>query len=92
MKTSLPITYNGKQIEITVRKLLYRELPAWEIYLPNGGEFILKQDGGEWVPLVDGETDIDLVRTVSHAINCAHLDGTGDFTNNDLPALPPMLF
>lgn len=92
MKTSLPITYNGKQIEITVRKLLYRELPAWQVYLPEGQDFILKQDKGEWVPLVDGETDIDLVRTVSHAINCAHIEGTGDFASNDVPALPPVLF
>lgn len=92
MKSSLPINYNGKKIDITVRKLLYHEKPAWGISQPDGNDFILKQDEDTWVPIVEGETDTDLVHAVIDAILLAEENRIGAFASHDFPAPPPVLF
>lgn len=92
MKSSLLISFNGEKLHVTIKELLYQENQAWQVVLPNGKQFILRESEGKWALLTEGEADPDLAQTVGEAINRAAIVGRGPFAGDDIPAPPPELF
>lgn len=92
MKSSLLISFNGEKLNVTIKELLYQENPAWQVVLPNGKQFILRESEGKWALLREGEADPDLAQSVGEAINRASIVGRGPFAVDDVPAPPPELF
>ncbi|WP_407428495.1 hypothetical protein [Arcticibacter sp.] len=92
MENSLLIGFNGEKIQVTIKELLYQDNPAWQVVLPDGKQFVLRESEGKWALLTEGEADPDLAQIVGEAINRASITGRGPFAGNDIPAPPPELF
>jgi|GEM_PF-2975165 len=93
MKSTLELHLKGKKVHVSVQELLYHEKPAWQVSLPDGKQFMLKDEDGRWVPVeADQEVDAELVQGLSEALHKASDAGKGPFANDDIPAPPAELF